>query len=77
MAITHSKVSWQKYRREVTRREQKTHDKTEEMNHDETNEQSISSALYRTPEFVWNKEQIRFLSDLLSLIRSVIQEWKE
>jgi len=77
MAIAHSKVSWQKYRQEVAVQEQKSIERAEALRAEGENSEQSVSALYRTPEFVWSNVQIRFLSDLLVLIRSVVQEWKE
>nr|CAD2136008.1 unnamed protein product [Meloidogyne enterolobii] len=80
MAIAHSKVSWQKYRKNLTQKEE---DSRKKLGENLTkNDQSSSSgggvsSLYRTPDFVWSQVQIQFLNDLLMLIQAVVQEWKD
>ena len=78
MAIAHSKVSWQKYCRNIL---EKQEDRKKLINSNNitknSSDQSGISALYRTPDFVWSEVQIHFLNDLLMLIQAVVQEWKE
>ncbi|CAK5094591.1 unnamed protein product [Meloidogyne enterolobii] len=81
MAIAHSKVSWQKYRKNLTQKQEE--DARKKLGENLTkNDQSSSSgggvsSLYRTPDFVWSQVQIQFLNDLLMLIQAVVQEWKD
>ncbi|KAL7075815.1 hypothetical protein ACQ4LE_005065 [Meloidogyne hapla] len=78
MAIAHSKVSWQKYRKNLIEKQEDNRKKLLESNNLDKSDQSGGiSALYRTPDFVWSEVQIHFLSDLLMLIQAVVQEWKE
>ncbi|CAK5099766.1 unnamed protein product [Meloidogyne enterolobii] len=73
MAIAHSKVSWQKYRKTQKQEE----DARKKLGENLTkNDQSSSSgggvsSLYRTQDFVWSQVQIQFLNDLLMSIRAV------
>ena len=72
LAIAHSKVSWEKFRKET--KEKKL--AAEESNTPESNQETPSS-IYRTPEFVWSDMHVRLLSDLLSGIEKVVEEWNE
>nr|CAD2170581.1 unnamed protein product [Meloidogyne enterolobii] len=80
MAIAHSKVSWQKYRKNLTQKQEEDARKKLGENINSNDQLSSSgggvSSLYRTPDFVWSQVQIQFLNDLLMLIQAVVQEWK-
>uniref|UniRef100_A0A914MY60 DUF4704 domain-containing protein n=1 Tax=Meloidogyne incognita TaxID=6306 RepID=A0A914MY60_MELIC len=80
MAIAHSKVSWQKYRKNLTQKQEEDARKKLGENLNKNDQSSSSgggvSSLYRTPDFVWSQVQIQFLNDLLMLIQAVVQEWK-
>uniref|UniRef100_A0A915MN97 Uncharacterized protein n=1 Tax=Meloidogyne javanica TaxID=6303 RepID=A0A915MN97_MELJA len=81
MAIAHSKVSWQKYRKNLTQKQEEDSRKKLGENSNKNDQTSSSgggvSSLYRTPDFVWSQVQIQFLNDLLMLIQAVVQEWKD
>ncbi|CAK5091476.1 unnamed protein product [Meloidogyne enterolobii] len=81
MAIAHSKVSWQKYRKNLTQKQEEDARKKLGENINSNDQLSSSgggvSSLYRTPDFVWSQVQIQFLNDLLMLIQAVVQEWKD
>uniref|UniRef100_A0AC34GP20 BEACH-type PH domain-containing protein n=1 Tax=Panagrolaimus sp. ES5 TaxID=591445 RepID=A0AC34GP20_9BILA len=74
LAIAHSKVSWEKFRKEA--KDAKEKKEAEEESQTEEN-QSTPSAIYRTPEFVWSEMHVRLLSDLLTSIEKVVDEWNE
>uniref|UniRef100_A0AC35G151 BEACH-type PH domain-containing protein n=1 Tax=Panagrolaimus sp. PS1159 TaxID=55785 RepID=A0AC35G151_9BILA len=74
LAIAHSKVSWEKFRKEA--KEAKEKKEAEEDSQSEEN-QTTPSAIYRTPEFVWSDMHVRLLSDLLTSIEKVVDEWND
>ncbi|CAD6185951.1 unnamed protein product [Caenorhabditis auriculariae] len=67
LAIAHSKVSYEKFRRKLA--EAKENAKTEEK-------ASEPTPVYRTPDFIWSDVHIRLLNDLLVGIEGVVEEWK-
>uniref|UniRef100_A0A183C3B4 DUF4704 domain-containing protein n=1 Tax=Globodera pallida TaxID=36090 RepID=A0A183C3B4_GLOPA len=75
MAIAHSKVSWEKYRRKILQKEKRMAERTEFERQADESEQPM--ALYRTPDYTWSTVHIRLLSDLLEAIESVVQEWND
>ncbi|KAE9554648.1 hypothetical protein FO519_002135 [Halicephalobus sp. NKZ332] len=79
LAIVHSKVSWEKYRRSLNKNQEKkkTEENDENSEERENADQETPSSLYRTPEFVWSQMHVRLLSDLLGAIEGVVEEWNE
>ncbi|KAL3091322.1 hypothetical protein niasHS_007115 [Heterodera schachtii] len=77
MAIAHSKVSWEKYRRKVLQKEKRLAERTEFERQAGESAGEQPMALYRTPDFTWSPVHIRLLSDLLESIESVVQEWND
>uniref|UniRef100_A0A7E4V5F5 BEACH-type PH domain-containing protein n=1 Tax=Panagrellus redivivus TaxID=6233 RepID=A0A7E4V5F5_PANRE len=78
LAIAHSKVSWEKYRRKLKLEKARKVAAIEEAEaQGETIEggQETPSSIYRTPEFVWSDMHVRLLSDLLNGIEEVTNEW--
>ncbi|EYC03946.1 hypothetical protein Y032_0090g2330 [Ancylostoma ceylanicum] len=89
LAIAHSKVSWERFRRQqqkdVTASPATTTITKQSITDDKEagdNAQSPSTPdemptpIYRTPEFCWSTVHLRLLGDLLSGIEAVVDEWK-
>uniref|UniRef100_A0A914GZ48 BEACH-type PH domain-containing protein n=1 Tax=Globodera rostochiensis TaxID=31243 RepID=A0A914GZ48_GLORO len=76
MAIAHSKVSWEKYRRKILQKEKRMAEERTAFEC-QADESEQPMALYRTPDYTWSTVHIRLLSDLLEAIESVVQEWND
>lgn len=69
LAIAHSKVSFEKFKKELAEKEAKA---------ERTDEEGTLGVtpIYRAPEFVWSDVHVRLLTDLLAGIERVVDEWK-
>ncbi|KHJ91255.1 hypothetical protein OESDEN_08884, partial [Oesophagostomum dentatum] len=88
LAIAHSKVSWERFRRQqqkgATASPASTTITKESIKEKKESGDSTQSAasdemptpIYRTPEFCWSTVHLRLLGDLLSGIEAVVEEWK-
>ncbi|CAJ0580841.1 unnamed protein product, partial [Mesorhabditis spiculigera] len=74
LAIAHSKVSWDKY--EAAKKNPQSPQNEAEAGGSES-DADRPSPVYRTPEFSWSKVHLRLLSDLLTSIETVVEEWKQ
>ncbi|CAI5445927.1 unnamed protein product [Caenorhabditis angaria] len=63
LAIAHSKVSYEKFKKKLAEAKK-------------TGEEAEPTPIYRTPDFVWSDVHVRLLTDLLSGIERVVEEWK-
>ncbi|PIC37915.1 hypothetical protein B9Z55_010097 [Caenorhabditis nigoni] len=71
LAIAHSKVSYEKFKRRLAEAKAKAEKA-------ETGEEAKMepTPVYRAPEFAWSEVHIRLLADLLSGIERTVEEWK-
>lgn len=72
LAIAHSKVSYEKFKRRLAEEKAKL-EKTENGGEEA---KLIPTPVYRAPEFAWSEVHIRLLADLLSGIERTVDEWK-
>ncbi|CAJ0941809.1 unnamed protein product, partial [Mesorhabditis belari] len=77
LAIAHSKVSWEKFRLESTSPTPSDNSPPNNGGPSESSPSDRPSPIYRTPEFSWSKVHLRLLSDLLTSIETVVEDWKQ
>ncbi|KAK6744681.1 hypothetical protein RB195_011415 [Necator americanus] len=88
LAIAHSKVSWERFRRQQQKdvaaspaattitKESIADKKDAGDNNSQSTTDEMPTPIYRTPEFCWSPVHLRLLGDLLSSIEAVVDEWK-